>query len=449
MQMRIVINTVFLSLHRVFAGSPLGTVRTVATTDQCVCPRQGASWLALVPMLSLLLAVGCTTAPQVPTPPARYQTCLDFYRALDRTVTAAGVRDAGARVVPDYPYLRVDRLLASYRDELEDAQVYRTWLTAMAENDLLARRLELANLAPARRDQLSGEPSQDLEQRLARCSNLLRELPGYHSGHRPRLLQAAAVPDNYLTWQRVLGLYPLARPIALDAIERLQQRLERPFLEPPQPQGVLSRYQPREGYPVERLSGQPKHRQVALNPLGVPQVPADLLHHLFRRFAPVLEVDTRNDADRIGRVRWRVGGQAEVDTGDPLVYLYPGYTRFQGQVLLQLNYLFWFPARDTGDIYAGRFDALIWRVTLNEHFRPMAYDSIHGCGCYYHLFAAPGYRLTETPAALEPVLSPVPAPALAPSQRILLRLAAARAALAGESSDGRRVGGATAGECRV
>ena len=63
------------------------------------------------------------------------------------------------------------------------------------------------------------------------------------------------------------------------------------------------------------------------------------------------------------------------------MYRYPSYARFQDRMLLQLNYLFWFPARDTGDIYSGQLDALIWRVTLDSSDRPLAYDSIHACGC--------------------------------------------------------------------
>jgi hypothetical protein len=105
------------------------------------------------------------------------------------------------------------------------------------------------------------------------------------------------------------------------------------------------------------------------------------------------------------------------------VYRYSSHARFRGRTLVQLNYLFWFPARDTSDIYSGHLDAVIWRVTLDEQGVPLAYDSIHGCGCYYQLFPRPGYQLRPLPPGEEPVLIPVSAPVRDPGQRLVLRLA--------------------------
>jgi hypothetical protein len=103
------------------------------------------------------------------------------------------------------------------------------------------------------------------------------------------------------------------------------------------------------------------------------------------------------------------------------------YTHFAGRVRLQLVYTFWFPARPAEhalDILAGRLDGLIWRVTLDEDGAPLAYDSIHACGCY-HLFF-PGQRLAVRPAPDtldEGLLAPQVAPRVAPAGRIVLRVA--------------------------
>ena len=71
------------------------------------------------------------------------------------------------------------------------------------------------------------------------------------------------------------------------------------------------------------------------------------------------------------------------------LYRLLSHTRFRGQVLLQLNYILWFPARPPekpGDIYAGRFDGINFRVTLSGEGRPLLFDSIHNCGCYHKFF---------------------------------------------------------------
>ena len=427
MQMRIIINT-FL-----FLPAPLSN-RDRDRRDRKgagSAPTAGQRWpeadnrRALVTGLCLLSVTGCSTVPPAPAPTAE-QACLDFYQALDQAVADAGVRDAGARVVPGFPYLRVDRFLADYRDRLNEREAYQSWLEAAADMDLAARRLELANLPPDRHLGLAEQGWRPPERELVRCSRLLRRQPAFHSERHTRLLLAAKVPDNYLTWQRVVGLYPLAEPFARLAIERLHQRLTQPFLELPTPRGRLQRYLPQSSEALAQVAARLQGSGVVgTDPLGVPRVSETMLDDLFVRFAPELEVDTRSDADRIGRIHWSAAGQALVDTADATAYRYISYTHFRGKALLQLNYLFWFPARDTGDIYAGHLDALLWRVTLDRRFQPLAYDSIHGCGCYYHLFPASGYRLRDTADAAEPVLSPLSAPALKPSQRIALRLASA------------------------
>jgi hypothetical protein len=98
------------------------------------------------------------------------------------------------------------------------------------------------------------------------------------------------------------------------------------------------------------------------------------------------------------------------------VYFQPAYTRFGGEVLLQLAYVAWFserPKRGLIDSYAGALDGVVWRVTLDASGRPLLYDTIHACGCYHYYFTAqPLRRRPQGGFWDEPVLFPQePAPA--------------------------------------
>jgi hypothetical protein len=104
----------------------------------------------------------------------------------------------------------------------------------------------------------------------------------------------------------------------------------------------------------------------------------------------------------------------------------PSYTRFGGEVLLQLNYIIWLPDRPPNgwiDIYAGKFDGLIWRVTLRMDGKPLAFDSIHSCGCYYQIFPGAGVRVAQPEDGSEPIFSPMPILGPNPGERVLVRLA--------------------------
>jgi len=128
-------------------------------------------------------------------------------------------------------------------------------------------------------------------------------------------------------------------------------------------------------------------------------------------------------------VRWDAEGRPEVDIGYPAVYRFASHTRFHRNHLLQLNYLIWFPERPASrllDLYSGRLDGLIWRVTLSPTGRVLAYDTIHPCGCYYLLFPGLGYRVVQPSAPAEPVLSPYPLAEPKTGQRLVVRISAGR-----------------------
>jgi hypothetical protein len=152
--------------------------------------------------------------------------------------------------------------------------------------------------------------------------------------------------------------------------------------------------------------------------LGIPQPSAQLLQQLFRRHAPIWEVDTVDDNDLIGTPVWRQG--SAVDTGRATEYHQLSYARFGDRVLLQLNYIIWFKARPGDDIYAGQFDGLIWRVTLGPDGAPVLYDSIHTCGCYLNFF--PTASLHPRPDLPRFCSEPLMIPQQAPVEPLVVRL---------------------------
>jgi hypothetical protein len=86
------------------------------------------------------------------------------------------------------------------------------------------------------------------------------------------------------------------------------------------------------------------------------------------------------------------------------VYFQRAFTRYGERVLLQLVYTLWFPERPkngTFDLLGGRLDGLVWRVTLAPDGEPLAYDSIHPCGCYHQFFPTPRAHVRRSPDALE------------------------------------------------
>jgi hypothetical protein len=97
-----------------------------------------------------------------------------------------------------------------------------------------------------------------------------------------------------------------------------------------------------------------------------------------------------------------------------VVYRYLDHALLDGEVLLQLVYVAWFRSRPlTGalDILGGHLDGLVWRVTLDDDGRVLAYDSIHPCGCYHLVFPGERLRRRVPPRRYEePLLSPRRAP---------------------------------------
>ncbi|QSA96321.1 hypothetical protein [Methylococcus sp. EFPC2] len=384
--------------------------------------------LVAIGALPAFFVLGCASLPPPAPSGSREAECLSFLGEMDERVAEHGVEDSGAARIAGFPQLRIDRFLASFASEHLEGAAYVAWLERLRKLDERARLIELNNLPTDAAQQVRAHAPSGLtvEAAIKVCGEALDKRDLATLARRQRLLAHAVVPDAYSTWQRVLGLYPLTRWAAVNGVARLHRELRAPFIfpRPALPAaGRLVHYAPApEGGP-EAAAG--IFDELAADALGIPQPNEAQLDRLYAAYAPVWAVDTASDADRIGTVRLDAAGVPQVEVSAPAVYRWLSHVRWGERSLLQLNYLAWFPARPPAsrlDIYAGRFDGLIWRVTLAPDGRPLAYDSIHPCGCYYQIFPGEGVRVAQPKDGSEPVLSPAVIPLLQPGERIVIHL---------------------------
>ncbi|TAK43076.1 MAG: hypothetical protein EPO29_05345 [Betaproteobacteria bacterium] len=394
-------------------------------------------------LVAALAAAGCATRERLPdhalSPEAR--DCAAWYRSLDEQVASAGVRDAQDAPVAGFPYLRVNRFLASYRPFASAGdETLRAWTDRLLALDAAARRHEIANLPAERVDRLP-----DREARLSRgsalkhtaaCGRLLRDADLARPESREALLERAQVPDDYSTARRVVGLYALTRHAFAEGVRRYEDEALAAYRQAPAA-GFVLRYSP------PHASASPSHeamaatlRQSARNPLAIPEPGEAELETLFALHAPVLDVAITGDHDRFGALRWkRDAAVPGVDASDLVVYRNAAWTQYEGRALLQLAYTVWFaerPPESDGDLYAGALDGLTWRVTLAPDGEPLVYDSIHPCGCFHLFFPTPRARALPAPDPLEEwMFSPQSLPRLAPGERPVLRIASRTHALIG------------------
>jgi hypothetical protein len=366
---------------------------------------------------------------------APVRSCAQWYRAIDAEIEAAGTRDAQEARVEGFPYLRTNRLLAALRGAAaSDPLALQELADRLAELDLAARRVELANLPEERLralpDLLVAGLRGEAYARTRECARLLRELDLAKPGGRALLLARAEVPDDYSTGQRVLGLYALTAIPFAAGVRRWEEEMREAFRREPRTRegGALLRFAPPAAPRLERAAAARILERAARNALRIPEPSGPDAERLIAANAPSLEIEVRGRYDRFGRLRWdRDASIPVVDDTEAAVYTRLAHTRYHGRVLLQIVYTIWFPERPPsgpGDILAGQLDGLVWRVTLAPDGEPLLYDSIHPCGCFHKFFPTP--RATPRPAPdplIEWAFVPQTLPRLEAGERPLLRLA--------------------------
>jgi hypothetical protein len=423
-------------------------------------PRYHGAMVALLPLLrravslcalvSAVLMSGCAAVAGPPLPDD-IAACQRWLERLDEQVDAHAVRDGSAARLPAWRFLRVDRLLASYRNEAVASEAaWAAWGRRMVALDELARTAETRNLPPVAMVSLGVGDAQAAMERVRACAPRLWARLAADPGARARLQQAAQVPDDYSPVLRGLGLYALTRWPFFAGVEREQRhwqvRWNRAAL-PEHAGGTPIRYRPAAPDPAAGTTdiGDPL-RRLPLDALGIPEPDAATAQRLLAAYAPVIDIDTVADHDRPGRLSWGASPAPEVNPREPVLYQRIAHTRLGGRARLQLVYSLWFPerpARSGLDLLAGRVDAVVLRLTLDERGRVLMLDSIHGCGCY-HVFV-PGQSMTLRPAPdpqTEWAFVPAQLPALRPGQRLRVHIAAVDHQLVGVGADAGATGDA-------
>jgi hypothetical protein len=368
-----------------------------------------------------LLLAGCAIIP-APTRSARVGGvdplggCADFFAALDQRTMDTRVLDPGAFRVEGYPYLRINRFLASFRQEAADTVAFTTWVDRMQALDQEARKFEIANLPAASG---SANAPGELVSRVASCGDLLKAADFRDQEQQAALRKSVKAPDDYLTLPRILGLYPVTSLLVLNRVSNWHAEARQSFSTGPPADWQSVRYMPPQ---TDELPEATRIvAEAARDALGIPSYSATDMEALFRVYAPVWEVQTHAGYDRIGTPIWSSKGELGIDTRNPRTYTLLSFTRFGNENLTQLNYIIWFPARPKEhalDIYGGLLDGVNYRVTLDKNGEPILYETIHNCGCYYSAHPTRRLKASEKIDYSEPPLI-LSAPELAPSTELM------------------------------
>lgn len=390
----------------------------------------------------LIAAGGCATIQEplranISAATGDVQQCAAWYRGLDERIDRAGVRDAGEYRLPGFPYLRTDRFVASFRTAAAASpEKFEAWVVRMRDLDQAARGWEIRNLA-------EGAVPRDertlLTEKARTCAQVLMA-HDFASPERGRLLaERAQVPDDYITWQRAIGLYAITKVPFSYGIESWHKEATEAFRK--SAAGELTFAAAKRFVPPARF-GNPSRdilKKAGRDALGVPQLNPAQVDELFAAHAPVIEVEQTGDHDRIGALSWEKGPAPAVDPLRPVVYRALAYTRSGEDTLLQLVYVAWFTERPrTGafDTMGGRLDGIVWRVTLDPRGTPMVFDTIHPCGCFHMFFPAAGVEAIPAPSGLvEWAFVPMKAPTASSGERLRMRLQTRTHYMVGLSTD--------------
>lgn len=386
-------------------------------------------------VIAILLA-GCATLDSphrehLASADTRVRDCAGWLAALDRAIDTHGVRDGGAQRIAGFPYLRADRLLASFRDEDMDEQRLHAWVGRLRALDATARRYETRNLPEYALAELGVAQRDAALERTRTCSDALMQhdlgAPLTHN----QLTTRAVVPDDYATWQRVVGFYALTRIPFFAGVSRWQDGVAALFQAPPaeQPKSIV-RFVPAEPAPgAAQVRG--ILARIDRDALGIAHPNQVQQRLLFAAFAPVFAVEVTDRFDRPGALYWPANGARApaIDVARPLVYHRLAHTRWGGRVRLQLVYTLWFPERPRAgafDLLGGKLDGVVWRVTLGDDGTPLIYDTIHPCGCYQLFFPANGVAAKPSPAQfIEWAFVPATLPEHDADHRVLIRIESA------------------------
>lgn len=366
-------------------------------------PRYPMPFLFPLLLASLLGACGTAQRPAtvalddglIETLPASCSTELARFRAA---VDFDGVNLASTPPLPHFPLFHSDRFLHELSRSVDSPAEAAAWSALAAERGIEARAAENRNLN-------SPFDASALE-RLAACAMSFSNENAYADARADLLqsLSAREYPDHYSRAKQNFGGLVVLRPF-LERRIRAEHGEERERFLAANDFPNSSFYESAEPRSELADSAAWLSRAYDSSVLTLPLLQQDQLAALIQQHAPSLHIERLGDNDLIGAPGWQAA-KLRIDTDRPVLYTLPTMTRFEGRNLLQLNYVFWFPERRPEgllDIYAGKVDSIIWRVTLAEDGGVLLYDSIHSCGCYHKYFmVSDAIAEKAQPASKEP-----------------------------------------------
>ncbi len=356
-----------------------------------------------------------------------------FFEVLDRIVGQVDARNAASFSVSGFPYLRTNRFLTGLKRDLDTDARKQQWLRWLQQLDMEARKKEIRNLPSEAVRELARELGEEFDR------HTLQALAAFYSGkmlnhdlHRPdffEIVQAAVINiDEYKTAYRVLGLYPFTSLPVIIVTNRVQGEFKSWHQTPVDQldtQGELIAYGPSPPTAYSQADAGLILKRSRGNPLGVP-IPSDAdIETLAAMFAPLIRQDQLHSYDRIGEVVWQ-DGHIRVDFKYPTVYYYVTHARFKGEPVLQLNYVFWYSARNGPNspwIERGNLDGLTVRISLDNDGAPFMVDIMNTCGCY-HFYVPDKKRVKQILASPGEIDAFVPRwmPELFPEKRLNIQV---------------------------
>ena len=330
---------------------------------------------------------------------------VNFFKLLDQKVKEADVRDASGFPVRGFPYLRTNRFVTSLKHDLSNDAQRAQWVRWMQQLDLQSRRKEIRNLPDKDLEDLTREVGISVDRdvlykRTADYSENLMAHDWMQPGSFESLQAAVTNPSEYSTAMRVVGIYPLTSIPVASVTRRLQGQFEKWHQSPAdqlETLGELTAYGPARRVQYSREAVHLILNRSRRNAFGVP-LPAETDRQmLLAMFAPVIYQDVAADYDKIGKVVW-LEKKVSVSSVRPTVYYYFSNARLKGAPILQLNYVFWYTARNgpkSPRIERGSLDGVTVRISLDNDGQPFMVDIMNNCGCY-HFFVPNQERIKKT-----------------------------------------------------
>jgi len=380
-------------------------------------------------MLWAIIISGCAAWPK-PTRsmvmglPGPLGGCADFFASLDERVVQDDAIDAGYARINRYPYLRTNRFIASFAGEVDGVQPFSAWVSRMQALDQSARAAEIANLSDGTVVELRSDGDRkELNRMVVHCGALLKAHDFAIASDRTQLQDQVIVPDEYILARRIVGVYPISSIFVSNGVNRWHRSARKQFSSNPPSGWHALRYAPAET--VERTDAVDIVRQSPRDALGIPTYSEPEQKRLLHAFAPIWQVRYHSDDDRIGRPYWTGDGRLDLDVTQPVTFTRLNFTRFDNNILTQLNYVVWFPSRpkrSSSDLYGGLLDGLNYRVTLDIDGSPLLYETVHNCGCYYKAYSTGQLQRRDSiDYAEKPLILPAPA-LMDPKQRMVVAM---------------------------